>query len=81
MDNNGAGAFGQLGEDVGHQILSAALANVSQSTFSDLGLGFDDSNPLESFDFDSFLHVGDDSSGFGSLGAEFGFGELETEAS
>ncbi|KAL1611940.1 hypothetical protein SLS60_000163 [Paraconiothyrium brasiliense] len=65
MDNNGPGAFGQLSED---------------PSFDNLGLGFDDSNALENFDFDSFLHVGDDSTGF-SLGTDFGFGDgLETEA-
>ncbi|KAF1973644.1 hypothetical protein BU23DRAFT_127975 [Bimuria novae-zelandiae CBS 107.79] len=62
MDNSGPGAFGQLGED----------------NFDNLGLGFDDSSALENFDFDSFLHVGDDSTGFGSLGADFGFeGSIE----
>jgi hypothetical protein len=35
---------------------------------------------LENFDFDSFLHVGDDSTGFGSLGADFGFGDGGLEA-
>ncbi|ORY15705.1 hypothetical protein BCR34DRAFT_584878 [Clohesyomyces aquaticus] len=43
----------------------------------DLGLtfGFDGTDALENFDFDSFLHVGDDSGAFGSLGGDFGFGD------
>lgn len=41
--------------------------------FDNLNLGFGDDNALENFDFDSFLHVGDDSNGFGGLGGDFGF--------
>ncbi|KAJ4292502.1 hypothetical protein N0V90_009164 [Kalmusia sp. IMI 367209] len=41
----------------------------------DLNLGFDDSSALENFDFDSFLHVGDDTTAFGSIGNDFGFGD------
>ncbi|KAF9731056.1 camp-dependent protein kinase pathway protein [Paraphaeosphaeria minitans] len=67
MDNNGPGAFGQLSVN-------------EDPSFDNLGLAFDDSNTLENFDFDSFLHVGDDSTGFGSLGTDFGFGDIEAEA-
>ncbi|KAF2868591.1 hypothetical protein BDV95DRAFT_609512 [Massariosphaeria phaeospora] len=43
---------------------------------SDFGPGFlDASDTLENFDFDSFLHVGDDPTGFSSLGVDFGFGD------
>ncbi|KAF2471069.1 uncharacterized protein BDR25DRAFT_30093 [Lindgomyces ingoldianus] len=37
--------------------------------------GFDGSDALENFDFDSFLHVGDDNGAFSSLGGDFGFGD------
>jgi len=35
---------------------------------------------IENFDFDSFLHTGDDSGGFGPLGGDFGFGLDGVEA-
>lgn len=44
-----------------------------ESGFDNLNLGFGDDNTLENFDFESFLHVGDDSNGFGGLGGDFGF--------
>lgn len=54
----GGPPFGSIGDD---------------SNFNDLGLGFGDDNALENFDFDSFLHVGDDSNGLGGFGGDFGF--------
>ena len=52
-----------------------------QSNFTDLDLTFNpaDPNGLDQFDFESFLHVGDDQTGFGSLDFGNGFGEVEAE--
>ncbi|KAF2677587.1 hypothetical protein K458DRAFT_395859 [Lentithecium fluviatile CBS 122367] len=57
MDINGP-PFGNIGDD---------------SNFGDISLGFGDDSALENFDFDSFLHVGDDSNGLGGFGGDFGF--------
>lgn len=44
----------------------------------DFSLGdFPQDNGLENFDFDSFLHVGDDPNGFGGLGPDFSFDTVE----
>ncbi|KAL6708847.1 hypothetical protein ACN47E_002254 [Coniothyrium glycines] len=57
------------------------LGGGEDSSF-DLGLNFgDDAGALENFDFDSFLHTGNDDNGLGGFGAEFDFtngvGEVE----
>jgi hypothetical protein len=40
----------------------------------DLGLNFgDDAGALENFDFDSFLHTGNDNDTFGNLATDFDF--------
>jgi hypothetical protein len=44
-----------------------------QSNFGDLNFSLGDDNALENFDFDSFLHVGDDTNGFNGLAGDFGF--------
>lgn len=69
MDNGGP-PFGNLDPDVGtsrpcfHTKLTARQPNGF-----DLGLSFaDDAGALENFDFDSFLHTGNDADAFGNLG-------------
>ncbi|KAK7183913.1 vault protein inter-alpha-trypsin [Paraphaeosphaeria sporulosa] len=44
-------------------------------SYHNFGLASDQSHALENFDFDSFLHVKENSTGFGSIGVEFGFEE------
>jgi len=45
----------------------APFGDISDNTF-DMGLNFGDGDAaLENFDFDSFLHTGEDSGGFGGL--------------
>ncbi|KAF2785571.1 hypothetical protein K505DRAFT_8395 [Melanomma pulvis-pyrius CBS 109.77] len=41
----------------------------------DLGLGFGEQDSLESFDFDSFLHVSGEDGTFNTLTGDFGFGD------
>ncbi|KAF2735719.1 hypothetical protein EJ04DRAFT_183548 [Polyplosphaeria fusca] len=51
------------------------FGEISGDDFGISGMGFDANDTLDNFDFDSFLHVGGDDSGFGSLGNDFGFGD------
>jgi hypothetical protein len=60
--------FGDLSSDVSFCFLEKdCRSNLVQPSNFDLGIPFDGDAALEGFDFDSFLHTGDDSSGFGSL--------------
>ncbi|KAF2662488.1 hypothetical protein K491DRAFT_585303 [Lophiostoma macrostomum CBS 122681] len=53
----------------------APFGNITDDSNFDLNLdGFGDPGALETFDFDSFLHVNDDPNGF-TLGDNFGFGD------
>lgn len=46
----------------------APFGDISGNAFDDIGLNFGDGDAaLENFDFDSFLHTGEDNGGFGSL--------------
>jgi hypothetical protein len=46
----------------------APFGDLTESSF-DIGLNFGDGDAaLENFDFDSFLHTGEDSGGFGLVG-------------
>jgi hypothetical protein len=60
--------FGDLSSDVCSRFGgSDCKANLVQPGNFDLGIPFDGDAALEGFDFDSFLHTGDDNNGFGSL--------------
>ncbi|KAF1955379.1 hypothetical protein CC80DRAFT_93127 [Byssothecium circinans] len=62
MDNNTQPPFG----------------NISDEPNFDLDLAFNaDPNSLDQFDFESFLHVGDDQNSFGALDFGNGFGDVE----
>jgi hypothetical protein len=77
----GGPPFGSIGDDVSNFCFALTpfqKANAYQPNF-ELGLGFGDDNALENFDFDSFLHVGDDSNGLGGFGGDFG-GDFGLEA-
>jgi hypothetical protein len=55
-------------------ILTAHILTRRQPNGFDLGLNFgDDSGALENFDFDSFLHTGNDNDAFGNLVSDFDF--------
>lgn len=74
MDNGGP-PFGNIDGDV-CITLSLALQQIltrRQPNGFDLGLNFgDDPGALENFDFDSFLHTGNDNDAFG-LASDFDF--------
>lgn len=75
MDNNPAsGPFGNLPEDVGFPFPWVfQLTNMHQS-FTDNFPVLGDTDTLDNFDFESFLHVSDEN-GLGAFGADFGFGD------
>jgi hypothetical protein len=58
MDNGGGQPFGSIDPD---------------PNGFDLNLNFTDEGALESFDFDSFLHTGNDNDAFGNLVSDFDF--------
>ncbi|PVH97658.1 hypothetical protein DM02DRAFT_644063 [Periconia macrospinosa] len=60
IDNNAGPPFG-------------SISQVDDGFPTELGLGFDDGNALDTFDFESFLHVGDDSTGLGFGSGDFNF--------
>lgn len=70
MDNNGGPPFGSIDPDVGFSLILSTihLLTLQKPNGFDLGLNFpDDGGALETFDFDSFLHTGDND-GLGNFG-------------
>ncbi|KAL1591931.1 hypothetical protein SLS60_011523 [Paraconiothyrium brasiliense] len=82
VGNNALG--GLLGSSKTTEVPSGAsttsapfAAPFASPSFDPLGLGFDDTSALESFDFDSFLSTGDEANNFGDISA-FGFADANS---